>query len=68
MALYYVDQGMPVTAVTGDGAVLIVGYDPQNVILWTPGQTELRSNGKRRAVRCICRGRKSVLHQSLNEL
>lgn len=46
MALYYVDQGMPVTAVTGDGAVLIVGYDPQNVILWTPGQTELRTMGR----------------------
>ena len=46
MVLYYVDQGMPVTAVTGDGAVLIVGYDPQNVILWTPGQTELRTMGR----------------------
>lgn len=46
MALYYVDQGMPVTAATGDGAVLIVGYDPQNVILWTPGQTELRTMGR----------------------
>ena len=41
MVLYYVDQGMPVTAVTGDGAVLIVGYDPQNV-----GQTELRTMGR----------------------
>lgn len=46
MALYYVDQGMPVTAVTGDGAALIVGYDPQNVILWIPGQTELRTMGR----------------------
>ncbi len=46
MALYYIDQGMPVAAVTGDGAVLIVGYDPQNVILWTPGQTELRTMGR----------------------
>lgn len=46
MALYYVDQGMPVTAMTSDGAVLIVGYDPQNVILWTPGQTELRTMGR----------------------
>lgn len=46
MALYYVDNGMPVTAVTGDGAVLLVGYDPQNVILWIPGQVELRTMGR----------------------
>ena len=46
MALYYVDNGMPVTAVTGDGAVLLVGYDPQNVILWIPGQAELRTMGR----------------------
>ena len=37
---------MPVTAVTGDGAVLLVGYDPQNVILWIPGQAELRTMGR----------------------
>ena len=32
--LYYIDKGMPVLGMTGTGeAVLIVGYDAQNVVL-----------------------------------
>ncbi len=42
MALYYVSCGAPVVAVTADGeAVLIVGYDTQNVIYYEPGASSL---------------------------
>ena len=36
--------------VTGTGeAVLIVGYDAQNVVLWTPGQAGTRNMGRKDA-------------------
>lgn len=48
--LYYVDKGMPVLGMTGTGdAVLIVGYDAQNVVLWTPGQAGTRNMGRKDA-------------------
>ena len=46
--LYYIDKGMPVLGMTGTGeAVLIVGYDAQNVVLWTPGQAGTRNMGRK---------------------
>ena len=48
--LYYIDKGMPVLGMTGTGeAVLIVGYDAQNVVLWTPGQAGTRNMGRKDA-------------------
>lgn len=46
MAQYYVSSGAPVMAITEDGtAVLIVGYDVQNIIYYEPGQTTLKKAG-----------------------
>lgn len=46
MAQYYVANGSPVMAITDTGsAVLIVGYDAQNIIYYEPGQTELKRAG-----------------------
>ena len=46
MALYYVDQGAPVLGVREDGtAVLIVGFDPQNIVYYEPGQPTLKKEG-----------------------
>lgn len=46
MALYYVNAGAPVMAITDTGdAVLIVGYDQQNIICYEPGQTTLKKAG-----------------------
>ena len=44
--LYYISAGAPVMAVTDTGsAVLIVGYDPQNIIYYEPGQESLGRAG-----------------------
>ena len=44
------ESGMPVLGMTGTGeAVLIVGYDAQNVVLWTPGQAGTRNMGRKDA-------------------
>lgn len=46
MALYYVDRGAPVLGVKDDGtAVLIVGYDAQNILYYEPGQPTLKKEG-----------------------
>lgn len=46
MAQYYVSNGAPVMAITDTGtAVLIVGYDVQNIIYYEPGQTSLKKAG-----------------------
>ena len=45
MALYYVSQGTPVVAQIPGGAVLIVGYDAQNIIYYRPGSSELTKGG-----------------------
>lgn len=46
MALYYVANQSPVMGITDTGdAVLIVGYDAQNIIYYEPGQTELKKAG-----------------------
>lgn len=46
MALYYVNCQAPVMAVTKAGdAILIVGYDAQNIIYYEPGQTALKKAG-----------------------
>lgn len=40
--LYYVSEGKPVLAVTGgDSAVVIVGYDVQNISIMEPGSPEI---------------------------
>jgi hypothetical protein len=45
-ALYYVSNGMPVVALTETGeAVLIVGYDTQNIIYYEPGKASLTKAG-----------------------
>ena len=44
--LYYVSEGKPVLAVTGgDSAVVIVGYDVQNIALMEPGSEEILRMG-----------------------
>ena len=44
--LYYISAGAPVMAVTDTGsAVLIVGYDAQNIVYYEPGQSDLRRAG-----------------------
>lgn len=44
--LYYVDRGAPVMGITESGeAVLMVGYDAQNIIYYEPGQTTLSRAG-----------------------
>lgn len=45
MALYYVSQGSPVVALIPGGAVLIVGYDAQNIIYYRPGSNDLTKGG-----------------------
>lgn len=41
MALYYTARRVPVIGITDTGgAVLIIGYDAQNIICYEPGQTE----------------------------
>lgn len=46
MVLYYVANQSPVMGITDTGdAVLIVGYDTQNIIYYEPGQTELKKAG-----------------------
>ncbi len=47
MALWYVDQGTPVLVITGDeDALLIVGYDSNNIVCWDPDSQELRTMGR----------------------
>lgn len=44
--LYYVGNGNPVLAMTDRGnAVLIVGYDPLNTVIYDPNDTEIRKMG-----------------------
>ncbi len=44
--LYYVDAGAPVMGIMESGeAVLIVGYDAQNITYYEPGQTTLQRAG-----------------------
>ena len=46
MAQYYISSGVPVMAITDTKeAVLIVGYDPQNIIYYEPGQNALKRAG-----------------------
>ncbi len=46
MALYYVNQQAPVLGITDTGnAVLIVGYDAQNIIYYESGQAALKKAG-----------------------
>lgn len=46
MVKYYVSNGSPVMAITDTGsAVLLVGYDAQNMIYYEPGQTALKKAG-----------------------
>ena len=46
MALYYVNLQAPVMAVTDTGgAVLIVGYDAQNIVYYEAGKTGLQKAG-----------------------
>ena len=46
MALYYVNRQEPVMGITDTGeAVLIVGYDAQNIIYCEAGQTTLKRAG-----------------------
>lgn len=46
MVLYYVEKGMPAAAMTQDGAVLIVGYDPKNIYVKRQGQDEVKAMGR----------------------
>ncbi|MCD8248968.1 MAG: hypothetical protein LUC60_03810 [Lachnospiraceae bacterium] len=47
MALWYVDQGVPVLVITGEeDALLIVGYDSSNIVCWDPDSTELQTMGR----------------------
>ncbi|MEY8391189.1 hypothetical protein D3Z36_04455 [Lachnospiraceae bacterium] len=43
--LYYVSLGTPVLAMAGQEAVLIVGYDEHNTILYRPVENEVRKMG-----------------------
>lgn len=43
--LYYVNLGNPVLAMVGDQAVLIVGYDEHNTILYQPAENTARKMG-----------------------
>ncbi len=46
MVLYYVNCQVPVAGITDTGgAVLIVGYDTQNIIYYEPGQDALKKAG-----------------------
>ncbi len=48
MVLYCVSSGAPVLAVTGPGeAVLITGFDAQNIVYYMPGEPELQKGGKK---------------------
>ncbi len=48
MVLYYVSRGVPVVAMRGEGeAVLIVGYDAQNIIVYMPGAETLTRMGRK---------------------
>lgn len=44
--LYYIDAGAPVMGIAESGqAVLIVGYDAQNIVYYEPGETALKKAG-----------------------
>ena len=44
--LYYVSHGTPVMAMTGEGkAVVIIGYDAKNTILYDPSQERVYKMG-----------------------
>lgn len=43
--LYYVNLGNPVLAMVGDQAVLIVGYDEHNTILYQPAENTVKKMG-----------------------
>lgn len=43
--LYYVSLGNPVLAMVGDQAVLIVGYDEHNTILYQPAENSVKKMG-----------------------
>lgn len=44
--LYYVGKGYPVLAMTdGNNAVLIIGYDSKNTVIYNPLDTEIRKMG-----------------------
>lgn len=46
MVKYYISNGVPVMGMTDTGtAILIVGYDPQNILYYEPGQTVLKKSG-----------------------
>lgn len=48
MVKYYVNKGAPVMAINDMGtAVLIVGYDQQNIMYYEPGQTVLKKAGNK---------------------
>ena len=49
-ALYYVSAGSPVYAETGNGAVLIIGYDGSNVYLLDPLKGSFNSVPKQQAI------------------
>jgi hypothetical protein len=50
-ALYYVSSGMPVVALTETGeAVLIIGYDTQNIIYYEPGKAGLTKAGMKDSI------------------
>ena len=44
-ALYYVNLGNPVLAMVGNEAVLIVGYDEHNTILYQPAENTVKKLG-----------------------
>lgn len=57
MALYYVANQAPVMGITDTGeAVLIVGYDTQNILICEPGQTELKKAGLKDSTEMFERG------------
>lgn len=43
--LYYVNLGNPVLAMVGDQAILIVGYDEHNTILYQPAENTVKKMG-----------------------
>lgn len=43
--LYYVNLGTPVFAMVGEEAVLVVGYDEHNTILYQPGENAAKKMG-----------------------
>ncbi|MCR5301492.1 MAG: C39 family peptidase [Lachnospiraceae bacterium] len=44
--LYYISRGYPVMAMTGEGnAVIIIGYDSKNTILYDPGKDSIYKYG-----------------------